>query len=373
MFIWFLGIVGWIVGSFMVGPIVFLIGLLVMPIYSVLLVYSNLAPRDAAFTFIKEGTGIMVMRGDQFEKMLIAWKGYNIDPNTGDVVKDLTAKIGFFGSLKFWGIPRFQKIFVYTQSWTHLHENGDIKEHKGETLRRVLLKPDFYIFKLPLTEKKSAQDINGISIEVILVTPMRIVNPPEAFFGQRRWLAAISGTIKPVLKRFVAKYRYKEDLLDMKAGKGIEIAQMKKGITKYENGQIVSESKEGNDLLDKLWEEFKNVFPGCRTEIIEGEEYIRVYGVLIKKKGTDILEIETSAKYREMVTKEYEAEQDARMTEIKGKAQGIALTNKILVTLRNFAKQLAGINKKDGKLTKKEEKKVSEYMETAWQNYCFKP
>ena len=368
MFIWFLGIVGWIVGSFIVGQIVFWVGLLVMPIYSVLLVYYNLAPRDMIFTFVKEGTGIVVTRGGEFDKIIISWKERTIDPNTWDVIEAPDMKIGLFGGLRYWGVPPFQKIFTYAQSWTHLHEDGEIKEHK-EPLDYVLLKQDFYIFRIPLTEKKAAQDINGISVDVSLVIPMQTVNAYEALFGPRRWLAAISGTVKPVLKRFVAKFRYKEDLFDMRAGEGIEELQMAKGIIKEENGEITSVSKRGDDLRDLLWGELKNVFPGARIQMMDGEEYLRIYGVLLKRKGTDILEAETSPEYRKMVTAEYEAKQKAKMTVIEGEAKGRAIINKVIDPVWKIAKQLAGIMKKDEKLTKKEKKKISSYLEEAWSNY----
>ena len=363
--IWFLSLISWIVGSCIFGRVIFWIGLGIVPLFAILLIYFDLAPKDMLFTFVEEGTAKIIVRGGEFRKILISWKDYTIDEKTWDVTKEEGAGIGLFGGLRFYGIPPYQQIFSYHQRWTHLHENGDIKQH-AEDLDYVLLKTDFYVFELPLTEKKAAQDINGISIDVKLVIPMRIVNPYEALFGPRRWLAAISGTVKPVLKRFVARYRYKEDLLNMKAGKGIEKVQIKQGITK-KGGQ--SESKEGDDLREKLWQGLKNVFPKGQKHMIEGEEYFRIYGVLLRRKGIDILEVETSPQYRDMVTKEYEANQKAKMTVITGEAEGKATTRRVTLPVWRIAKQLAGIIKEDEDLSPEERKRISVYIEEAWSNY----
>lgn len=369
MFIWFLGLIGWIVGSFMIGQIVFWIGLLIMPIFSVLLVYLDLAPRDADFSFIKEATAIIILKGGQFQKIMISYKGHIMNPKTWDVEEKEGVKQAFFGGLRFWGVSPFQKRGHYYQRWSHLHEDGTVKNH-GEELYHVLLKTDYYVFELPIIKNKSAQDINGIPIEVKIVVPMRIINPYEALFLPHRWLAAISGTIKPVLKRFVAKFRFKEDLIDMMAGRGIEDIQKEKGIVKKENGDIISENKMGDNLKDKLWEELKKVFPKGKIQK-EGtdEECLRIYGVLLEKRGTDIFEIDTSEEYKKMVTAEYEAKQKAKMAVIEGEAEGRAATNRIINPIWNIAKQLAGVTKPDKKLTKKDKEKISPYFGEAWSNY----
>jgi hypothetical protein len=372
--VWFLGIVVWIVMSFMFGGLIFWIGLGTVIIFTLFLVYFELAPKNLFFTFIEEGTAKIIVKGGEFQKILISWKDHIIDKDTWDVKEKKGVEAGFFGGLRFYGIPPIQQIFSYKQRWVHLHENGDIKEHE-EDLNYVLLKTDFYVFDLPLTEKESAQDINGMSLGVKVVIPMRIVNPYEALFGPRRWLAAISGTVKPVVKRFVARYRYKEDLLDMKAGKGIEEIQIENGITRIETdkstgeSKSVSEGKEGDDLRDKLWEGLKEIFPEGEVLGAGGEEFLRIYGVMLRKKGTDILKIETSPHYREMVTKEYEADQEAKMTVITGEAEGRAMTRRTTLPVWHIAKQLAGITKKDEDLSTKERKKISVYLEEAWSNY----
>jgi hypothetical protein len=156
----------------------------------------------------------------------------------------------------------------------------------------------------------------------------------------------------------------------MMAGEGIEALQKEKGIVKEENGEIVSENKMGDNLKDKLWEELKKVFP--KGEIQEegtDEECLRIYGVLLERRGTDIFEINTSEKYKEMVTAEYEAKQKAKMVVIEGEAEGRAVVNRIINPIGNIAKQLAGIIKPDSKLTKKDKEKISSYLEEAWSNY----
>ena len=139
--IWFLSLISWIVGSCIFGRVIFWIGLGIVPLFAILLIYFDLAPKDMLFTFVEEGTAKIIVRGGEFRKILISWKDYTIDEKTWDVTKEEGAGIGLFGGLRFYGIPPYQQIFSYHQRWTHLHENGDIKQH-AEDLDYVLLKPE---------------------------------------------------------------------------------------------------------------------------------------------------------------------------------------------------------------------------------------
>ena len=304
---WLISLGGWIGATVFLGKIAFFVSFAIFIFFTIPLVYSVLAPKNLFFTFIKEGTCKIVMRGEQFERALIQWKGYTIDDNGNVDEREETP--GFFkqmfGGLRFYGIPLFQKLYKYRQRWTHLHEDGTAKAH-DEELDSVFLKEDLYVFEFVSTDAEAIEDINGVPLAVTVVMPMRIVNPYEALFVARRWLAMVSGIVKAATRRFIAGYRYKEDLLNMRAGKGIGDVQEEAG--------LVTKVKEAKDLQKEFWKELKKavIEGGDEREVEEVGEDICLYGILIKKRGTGILKIDPSPQYRELTTKEYEAEQKAK-------------------------------------------------------------
>jgi len=313
---WFISVAFWFLGVIIFGMPAFFVGLAVFMFFSWLMIYLGLVPKNLFFTFVEEGTCKMVMRGREFERVLIEWKGHTLDDN-GDVIEGKETP-GFFkqifGGLRFYGIPFFQNIYKYRQRWTHLHEDGTVKEH-DEELDFVFLKEDLYVFEFVSTDTEAIEDINGMPLSVTVAMPMRIVNPYEAMFVARRWLAMISGIVKAATRRFIARYRYREDLLDMRAGRGIENIQVETGMTD-EKGKAVT--KKGEDLREKFWEELRETLEKEGAEVRrkeEGkkkEEEIRIYGVSIIKRGTDILKIDPSPQYRKLTTLEYEADQKAK-------------------------------------------------------------
>lgn len=344
-------IVGTVIVSHFWGIIGFAI--IVMSVTIVILfilsLYYVFAPRNTIFTFLEEGNAKMVMRGGtddkpgEFDYAIIGWKGHTFkgtiknvsgtkywDIVKGEEPKSLFRKI--FGGLRYFGIPPFQRIFSYRHKWTHLHENGEAVSH-DEKIDRVLLKKDIYVIGIPLiekgietkekegekkeeTEEEGAEDIDGIPLGISIIVPMEIVNPYEALFSIRRWMPMITGIIQTRLRRFAASYRYKEDLINMKAGAGITERQEKAGIPEDKRDEL------GADLWEKFWKQIEEQLQIEGGQIIDTKKkLIRMCGVKIFGNETGILKIEPSKKYRKYTTLEYEAQRNKEVTIINAEAQ----------------------------------------------------
>jgi hypothetical protein len=389
---WFIGfaliaIIGTIIVSYLWGLIGF--GIIVMSVIIVILfilsLYYVFAPQNNIFTFLEEGTTKMVMRGGsddklgEFDYALIGWKGYifkgTIENVSGteywDVVKGEEPKNLFrktFGGLRYFGIPPFQRIFSYRHKWTHLHENGEAVSH-NEILDYVFLKKDIYVIEIPLiekrkkeetkeeaekqkTEEEGAEDIDGIPLGISIIVPMEIINPYEALFSVRRWMPMITGIILTKLRRFTASYRYKEDLINMKAGAGITERQKQAGIPEDERDEL------GTDLWKKFWGQIERELQIEGGQTIDAEKkLIRICGVKIFGNETGILKIDPSTEYRKFTTLKYEAERNKEVTIINAEAQQEARSTKTAGAI------IRAIMKTTGETEEQVQKKISKNPE----------
>ena len=284
-----------------------------------LVAYFILGPQNRWFTFVKEGAGKIIVRGDKFEKTLIQWEGCTFDYTKTEVEGKWQVIKGkepwhLFGGFRLYSLfyPLFD-VYVYHFRWTHLHEDGSAVTH-DEWLDFVFLKEDLYVIEIPLREEGGAEDINGVPLGISVVIPMRIINPYIAVFTVRRWLPMITGTVQARLRRFVANYRYREDLLNMRAGENITEIQEKAGVPEKRR------DKAGVDLWQKFWKQLETDFLQEGGEKKENE-LLQICGIVINKKKAGILKIDPSSKYRELTTLEYEAEQKKKRTIIEADAE----------------------------------------------------
>ena len=289
-----------------------------------LIAYFVLSPQNRWFTFVKDGTAKIIVKGTAVDKILIQWQGYTFSYGEQDFEKKWTVIEGRepshpFGGFRFYSLfyPLFD-VYIYRHRWTHLHEDGTVKTH-DEWLDFVFLKRDLYVIEIPLIEGKEkteegAEDINGVPLGIQIVIPMRIINPYIAIFRVRRWLPMISGVVQAKLRRFVANYRYKEDLLNLRAGEGIKEVQRKAGVPEERLAAL------GEDLWEKFWGELEKEFIQRGAEKLPDERF-QIYGVEIEKKGSGVLKIEPGSSYRRFTTMTYETEREKERTIIQAKAE----------------------------------------------------
>jgi hypothetical protein len=287
------------------------------------LIYFYLAPNDIFFTFVKETTGKIVVRGGEFQKALIAQKGHTFQGNLSSKGKEednwevIEGKEWHpFGGLRFYGFWPLDKIYHYDFEWTHLHEGGRVVVHKEKELDQILLKIDSYVVECKFEGNEAVEDIDGLPLAVKLVVPIRIVNPYVAVFITEKWLSLVTGLTKAVLREFIGSFRYKEDLINMRAGEGIKKIQ--------EDKKLNTLADPGDDLTKILWNSLNDVV--VKQEVTKEEkkgeaaEEIRLYGVAIVKLGFRILSVDPHPDFRKATTLKYVAEKEREATVIKAEA-----------------------------------------------------
>jgi len=324
----FIALIAWLFGLF--------IALVVVPISVLslfLFAYFYLAKRDISFTFMEEPSAKAVVRGGQFHKLLIAWKGHTYEIyKTGPKEKEeenweIVEGSGLYhliGGFRFYGIWPIDKIHGYPFEWTHLHEGGEVKKHKKETIKSIPLSIDPYVIQCDIGGTDAIEDIDGIPMAIKLILPVRITNPYIAIFIVSRWWPLVGGIAKAVLKEFVGRFRYKEDLINMRAGEDIRVKQKDKGLSEK---HMVDP---GIDLTDVLWDDIKKMAKelGVTKTVGEGaEEEIRLYGVAIVRLGFRILSIDPHPDLRAATTQKYVAEKNAEVTVINAQAKAEAATS----------------------------------------------
>jgi len=252
-----------------------------------LLVWYVLAPSNRFFTFVKEGTVKIVVRGDKFEKALMQWSGYALDKEWNIVPENEWVKDGKvvsegtpgarkykepwhpFGGLRFYGLYPLMDIYIYTFTWTGVAEDGEIDPHPKEPLSYILAEDDVYWFELV-----RAEDINLLPLRIEVLLTIRVLNPFKALFRIQNWLETIINRTRPLVRDAMTTDSY-ENLIKQQERLGVAI--MKK-LTKLTTG---------------------------RKGTLEAEFEDR-YGVEVRK--IDVKEIDPPPEYREITLKKYIAE-----------------------------------------------------------------
>ncbi|MCD6528227.1 SPFH/Band 7/PHB domain protein [bacterium] len=264
-----------------------------------LLIWFVLAPRNLWFTFVKEGTAKVVVRGDKFEKALIQWEGYTFDKKWN--VVEGKEPWHPFGGLRYYGFWPIKDIYIYDFEWTNVKGDGTIEHHPEEVLDYILLKEDVYYFKI-----ETAEDIELLPMELEVVMTVRVVNPYKALFVVQNWLETVINRTRPAIRDAVTQKRY-DELIKNKEAVGREIYKILR--------------------RRKLLEEFQNR-----------------YGVEVRK--IEVKEINPGKEYREATLKKYLAERekerittlaDAKKQELERVAEGERIRiEKVYSQIRKF-------------------------------------
>lgn len=197
-------------------------------VFLVLFIWFGLAPRNIFFTFVKEGTAKIVVRGDKFQKVLIQWEGYALDEDWN--VVERAARGRFFGGMRLYGFWPFDQIYTYNFQWTGVAENGEIQAHPKKRIDYVLLKDDVYWAKI---EKAEDNELLPLDVEVLLT--QRVVNPRKALFAIQNWLETIINRTKPAVRDSITLSTYRKLIAEEEAiGEGVYNRLEKRDILKGE-------------------------------------------------------------------------------------------------------------------------------------------
>ncbi|OHA75970.1 MAG: hypothetical protein A3I38_02985 [Candidatus Wildermuthbacteria bacterium RIFCSPLOWO2_02_FULL_47_10] len=242
------------------------------------IVYTFFAPRNLFWTFVTEGTAKIAVHGGKFHKIIMEWKGYDLD-GAWNVVKadEAQVKRRLFGGARYIGLPPFFKIYAYRLRWSSPREDGTVVAH-DEVLSHVLLKDHIYTIHI-----RGAEDKQRIPLDIDLLITARIVNPYKFVFN-------VQDAFEVVLNRIAALFR--------------DYA----GETTYE---FLTSNK--GDAAKIIWKKLRA--KGLIQEFREN------YGVEIIEQGIEIREIAPPQEYQRAATRKYLAEREREETEIRADAE----------------------------------------------------
>lgn len=243
----------------------FLFGVVATPIFTLYLVYFQLAPTNLYWTIIQEGTSKIVKRGGKAVKGLIQYKGKVLNEDW-DVVDGQEEK-HLFGGLRFYGWWPREEIHIYKLRWTSIQENGKTVQHEEE-LDSILLKEKIYAMKI-----EGAEDKDGIPLDIDLLITLKVVNPYKAAFVGEDYLELVLNRTRPLFREYVRGFTF----MELSAQKQRAGGELWKKL-----------------LVEKLIEEFK-----------------QDYGIQIKDGGIEMKNITPPKEYQKAQTQKRLAETEA--------------------------------------------------------------
>ena len=253
---------GWIVLGGILGGLILLF----------LVIWYGLAPSNRWFTFVKEGSAKIIVRGKKFEKTLIQWEDHTFkitkdgrqikEEDNWEVVegKEPRRPLGGFRCYGFWPI---KDVYIYNFKWTGIAEDGQTVHHPRETLDYVLLRDDVYWCQV-----ENAEDIKLLPLTLEVLLTVRIINPYKACFRIQNWLETVINRMKPMVRDIITQDEF-ENWIKRKEALGGEIYQ------------------KANLLLT---------------------EFLERYGVEVRK--IQVKEINPPTDYRNITLKKYTAERE---------------------------------------------------------------
>jgi len=248
------------------------------------------------FTKVEEGTAKAIVRLGGFHKIVMAWRGYELDEewNVRSVEK-IGKKRHLPGGLRFVGFWPIDKVYRYRFRWQGIEivEGKEKVEFHEKIIDYILVRPDVYWTQILGAETgpvgKPEEKPERIPLDVQWLVTMRVVNPYKALFK------APPNWVENILARLNAHFR------DWVATKSLD--------------DILTLRKEPAKLLEELKEFNKDLF----ERVFQNE-----WGVLIE--GIQIRDIGLPAPYKEAAARrrQLELEAEARRTQFEIEAQARA-------------------------------------------------
>jgi hypothetical protein len=227
------------------------------------------------FTIVKEGTAKAVVRMGGFRKIIMAWKGFELDEEWNvKSVEEVGKKLHLPGGLRFIGIWPLDKIYTYKFRWRGIEiiEAREKVEFREKTIDYILVKPDVYWTKIEAAETVPPE---RIPLDIEFLVTAKVINPYKALFrAPPNWL-------ENVLSRLNALFR------DWVATKSLD--------------QILQVRKKP----DKIWEELG------KADLVQ-KTFREEWGILIEEKGIQIRDVKLPPTYAEAAAREKQMEFMAR-------------------------------------------------------------
>ncbi len=197
----------------------------VLMMYIILVIYFYLAPTDLYFTFIPEGTAVLILTaGGSFVKGVMSWAQKMFDfskrgIDKWDVVTQRGSKksLGIFGGIYFYGFWPLVRVDIYRLRWYDIQqtENGEEPRFHEKTLSHIMLKPDIY-----WSEMKNTNTVERIPVAVEFLTKLRVKNPYKArMVAPPNFIEATLLELLPSYRSLIGSLNY-DQLLAIKGAGG---------------------------------------------------------------------------------------------------------------------------------------------------------
>lgn len=183
----------------------------------------TLAYFQIGFTFVKEGTIVIVTRGGNFRKVLYSIKGWVYNPAIDQFVPDGTGgphkrkgPLEDFLGIHFIGIPFFDRVYGWEFRW------NKYAQPEGKTTLEIIPRFDVVkamVFQFPYALHLSGVEVQGqIEIDFDFLITLRSISPYTALFrNENKWLEKVTGDIEAVVTRFIGSHTV-DDVRTMKRG-----------------------------------------------------------------------------------------------------------------------------------------------------------
>lgn len=169
-------------------------------------IYFGLAPLNICFTFVNEGTAKAIVAGGAVVEIMYQYNDHVMDAS-GDIRAVPGAIQPSFlglGSLRFYGIWPFRRVYDYPFSWASVNQDGDKKDY-SERLDYVMIKDTLYWFDV-----KEAEDSQLLPLNLEGLITVQIVNPYKALFVAQNWLKIMLALVQALFRAEIAEADYEE-------------------------------------------------------------------------------------------------------------------------------------------------------------------
>jgi len=279
----------------------------------------QLASKNLLFTTVKEGTAKAIVKGEGFDRLLMAHKGHHLNdptkpwyvnspatpawqvlPNASGTTDDdyddrhwLWKELG----IHWVGFPWSHGIYYYMFEWNETMTGPDGKEKI-----RPRKEPTDFVYVIHITYAvvtNQAETKDGLQTDELTFITVQVVNPFLALFGTKDWMRRITSKVNGYIASFVGKMKY--DKLKSFC-KSADQEGFSKGVIALNEDGVADPTTGKVDLG------LRNEY-GVEIEAAEMQE--------MDLSGTEGSELQKAA------SKAYVAEQTkkARITEAKGEAE----------------------------------------------------
>lgn len=184
-----------------------------------IIIWFYLAPNNRFFTFVEEGTAVIIVTAGKFNKALIQWGGHTFDGEWNVIDGE---EHHLFGGLRLYGLWPLLDVFIHRLRWNDIHKSeerdGRIDEVRfhDEIFDHVLLRPDVYWTRLQRAETKPPE---RVPVDAEFVITMRVINPYKVLFvAPVNWIENVMTRLDALLRGFVANQSL-DELIDIE-GRG---------------------------------------------------------------------------------------------------------------------------------------------------------